>query len=164
LIVGDGPLRRRLESDLEQRGLKGQAIFTGAQEHKRIASLIRLFDVALAPYPKLDHAFYFSPLKLFEYLACGIPVVAARLGQIEEIVEDGANGLLYTPGNLAELIQRCTRLLRDSALRSRIGDRAARDTLNNYTWDNNAKRAVDIAQQVVNAKETPWSLGALPTR
>ena len=50
-----------------------------------MSELIRQFDIALAPYPVLDHVFYFSPLKLFEYMACGVPVVAANLGQLAEV-------------------------------------------------------------------------------
>ena len=46
--------------------------------HEEVPAVIRQFDIALAPYPKHDHDFYFSPLKLFEYMACGVAVVAAN--------------------------------------------------------------------------------------
>ncbi|HET6688738.1 MAG TPA: glycosyltransferase family 4 protein, partial [Rubrobacter sp.] len=81
VIVGDGQLRGELERDLEERGLAHGAVFTGSLPHDEVAALIHRFDVALAPYPRPAHAFYFSPLKLFEYMACGAPVVAASLGQ-----------------------------------------------------------------------------------
>ena len=76
--------------------------FTGAVPHEEIPAWLGHFDVALAPYRPTEHAFYFSPLKLFEYMACGVPTVAARLGQIEEVVRHGETGLLYTPGQLDE--------------------------------------------------------------
>jgi glycosyltransferase involved in cell wall biosynthesis len=97
IIAGDGPLRSELERRLDERGLRSRTIMTGLLSHDEIPGLIREFDVALAPYPRPDHSFYFSPLKLFEYMGCGVSVVAAGLGQIAEIVKNGETGLLYPP-------------------------------------------------------------------
>jgi glycosyltransferase involved in cell wall biosynthesis len=148
VIVGDGPLRGSLEQALAALGLRDRAVFTGARSHEEIPALIRLFDVALAPYPPLDHAFYFSPLKLFEYMACGVPVVASRSGQIAEVVEDGASGLLYAPGDFEGLAAACDRLFSDPVLRRTMGGRAARTIHESYTWDHNARRAVQIAAEI----------------
>src|ERR1051326_6064134 len=86
LIAGDGPLRKQVETQFRTRGLKRHVTFTGALRHEEIPAVIRQFDIAVAPYPNLDHEFYFSPLKIFEYMACGVPVVAPKLGQIAEVV------------------------------------------------------------------------------
>lgn len=145
IIVGDGPLRATLEESLERLGLRGRAVFTGAIPHEQIPGLIRLFDVALAPYPPVNHAFYFSPLKLFEYMACGVPVVAADAGQIAEVLEHGVSGLLHPPGDLDALVDACDQLLSDPARRREMGRHAARRIHDAYTWDHNARRAVEIA-------------------
>src|SRR5438128_6825336 len=113
VIVGDGPLRGALEHTLKERGLTRSVVFTGWLPHEEVAELIRQFDVALAPYSKPEHAFYFSPLKLFEYMSCGIAVAVAGLGQIAEVVQDGETGLLYPPGELDGLTVACDRLLAD---------------------------------------------------
>src|SRR2546426_7271566 len=89
VVVGDGQLRPLLEQSFGKRKLLERVVFTGTLAHEEVAAVIRQFDVALAPYPQLDHAFYFSPLKIFEYMACGVAVVAANVGQISEIVRDG---------------------------------------------------------------------------
>src|SRR5262249_49364347 len=68
LIVGDGPGRESLEANLAARGLRGAAEFTGAVAPEEIPGLLASIDVAVAPYPKLPH-FYFSPLKVYEYMA-----------------------------------------------------------------------------------------------
>ena len=125
VIAGDGPLREPLERGLAERGLREQAIFTGALPHEEIPAVIRQFDVALAPYPALDHAFYFSPLKLFEYMACGVAVVAANSGQIADVIRDGENGLLHAPGDLDALAAACDRLLSSPKLRFAISQSAA---------------------------------------
>jgi glycosyltransferase involved in cell wall biosynthesis len=145
VIVGNGPLRGELERDLRQQGLTRSVVFMGARPHEEVAALIGQFDVALAPYAHLDHAFYFSPLKIFEYMACGVPVVAAASGQIAEVVHDGETGLLYPPGDLEALTAACDRLLADSALRQRLGQAGAREIHSRYTWDHNAARVTELA-------------------
>lgn len=154
VIVGEGPLRAELERALERLGLRDRAVFTGARPHEEIPALIRLFDVALAPYPPLSHDFYFSPLKLFEYMACGAPVVAANVGQIAHVVRDGETGLLHSAGDLNALGAACDRLLGDASLRRRLGRAAAEAARRTYTWDRNAGRAVDIARTVAAAQQS----------
>ena len=154
VIVGDGQLRGELERDLEERGLAHGAVFTGSLPHEEVAALIHRFDVALAPYPRPAHDFYFSPLKLFEYMACGASVVAASLGQIAEVVRDGETGLLYPPGELDALVASCDRLLEDPDLRRRLGRAAAKEIHSRYTWDHNAARVIDLAQDLIAARRT----------
>jgi glycosyltransferase involved in cell wall biosynthesis len=153
VIAGDGPLRADLEGDLRQRGLMGNALFTSTLPQTEIADLIRLFDVALAPYPQLDHAFYFSPLKVFEYMACGVPVVAAAVGQIPEVVRDGETGLLYPPDDIDALVSACGQLLANPALRQRLGKAAAAEVHGRYTWDHNAARVVELACSLIATPE-----------
>lgn len=150
LIVGDGPLRGELESDLKARGVAGNATFTGSLPHEDVSSLIRHFDAALAPYPEPSgHSFYFSPLKLFEYMACAVPVVGARIGQIAEVVSDGETGLLYPPGELDGLTAACERLLADPPLRERLGRAGAEHVRSRYTWEGNAARVAALARSLM---------------
>lgn len=149
IVVGDGPLRADLEREARERGVERSIVFAGALPHEEVAPLIRAFDVALAPYPRPKHDFYFSPLKLFEYMACGVPVVAAGLGQIPEVVRDGETGLLYPPGEPGALATACERLLADPNLRRSLGRAAAKEMLGNYTWDHNAQRVSALAETLI---------------
>jgi glycosyltransferase involved in cell wall biosynthesis len=151
VIVGDGPLRGELEHELRERCLARSAVLTGSLPHEEVAALIHQFDVALAPYSRPDHDFYFSPLKLFEYMACGVPVVAAALGQIEEVVRDEETGLLYPPGEQDALLAACERLLSDPDLRRRLGRVAAKEIHNHYTWDRNSARVVELARHLMGS-------------
>lgn len=155
VIAGDGQLRPLLEGLLRQRGLEDHAVFIGSVAHGEVAAVIRQFDVALAPYPKLDHPFYFSPLKLFEYMACGVAVVAADLGQIAEVVEDGKTGLTYPAGNLDALAAACERLLLNPKLRQTLGQAASESIHRQCTWDQNAERVVDLARRLIAARRNP---------
>ena len=154
VIVGDGPLRGELERTLKERKLTGSVVFTGWLPQEEVAELIQQFDVALAPYARLEHAFYFSPLKLFEYMASGVPVVAAKLGQIAEIVRDGETGLLYPPDDVEALVGACERLLADPALRRQLGLAAAKEVHGLYTWDRNAARVVELARPLIAGRGT----------
>ena len=157
VISGDGPLRGELERDLKDRGLMRSAVFTYSLPQDEVAELIRHFDVALAPYSRLDHAFYFSPLKLFEYMASGVPVVAAAVGQIAEVVRDGETGLLYPPDDTDALVSACDRLLADRSLRQRLGQAAAKEIHELYTWDHNAARVVELARSLITMPEEVYA-------
>lgn len=98
LIVGDGPEREALTQTLATRGVLAAVHFAGHVAMDEVPGLLASMDVAVAPYPPLDH-FYFSPLKLFEYMAAGLPIVASRIGQLEELIDDGVTGLLCQPGD-----------------------------------------------------------------
>lgn len=154
VIVGDGPLRASLEREFERRGLSRRVVFTGWTPHADVPDTIRSFDVALAPYPRLDHPFYFSPLKLFEYMACGVPVVTTDLGQVSDVVRDGETGVLCPPDDLDSLVAACDRLLSDPSTAARLGKAASREVRDKYTWDVNASRVVGIVRSLAPEGES----------
>ena len=134
LIVGDGPERERIMADLQTRGLGDAALLTGAVAPEEVPGLLTSMDVAVAPYPALD-PFYFSPLKVYEYMAAGVPVVASAIGQLRELIQPELNGILVPPGDAAALAQALERLLKEPALRTRFGSQARKTVLAQYTWD-----------------------------
>lgn len=153
LVVGDGPLRDDVARDVQRLGLERHVTLTGALPHDDVPACIRAFDVALAPYPAAAHTFYFSPLKIYEYLACGVPVVAPRLGQIADAVSDGHTGRLYPAGDLEALAAACADLLDDGPGRRRMGTAAAAAVAAHHTWRHNADRVVAIATGVTRPLE-----------
>lgn len=96
LLVGRGPLEDWIKGFIAGAGLEERVTLTGWLDNDAMPAAIRAMDIATAPYPPMQN-FYFSPLKIYEYLACGVPVVARRLGQIAEVVQDGVNGRLIAP-------------------------------------------------------------------
>lgn len=140
VFVGSGPLERELKLKFAEKDLSDRVVFLGAVPHDQVAPIIRQFDIALAPYPEHAHSFYFSPLKLFEYLACGVATVAADIGQISEIVKHGETGWLHRPGDLSALAEACRTLLRNATLKQTVGKAAAQLIHEHYTWDHNVRR------------------------
>ena len=148
LLVGDGPMVPDLKKRFNQTDWKGRVSFSGYVDHDDVPHHMAAMDIVLALYPKLDF-FYYSPLKLFEYMAAGKPVVATGMGQIREVIEDGRNGFLFEPGLMDECIDKTVRLIKDRKLRERLG-RAARDTMiREYTWLQSAGKIDSLMESVM---------------
>lgn len=145
LLVGDGPEGEALKADIRNRGLAEAVDFTGAVAPEVVPGLLATMDVAIAPYPAGDR-FYFSPLKVYEYMAAGLPVVASRLGQLEDLIESGVNGLLCPPGDPAALAEALETLWRSPDFRQRLGQAARRTVLQHHTWDAIARKILALAQ------------------
>lgn len=104
---------------------------------------LQAFDVCTMPFPWTEHfARYASPMKLFEYMASGTPVVASALPAIAEIIRDGENGLLVPPGDPSALASALRRLRDDPALASRLAARARCDVAP-YAWRHRASRILE---------------------
>src|SRR5262249_7477017 len=151
LLVGSGPTIPALQEEIRRRHLEGAVHLTGAVPHETVAELVAAMDVAAAPYaPDADG--YFSPVKLFEYMAMARPVVAARVGQVEEILEHGRTGWLYAPGNADELARIIQSLATDRPLRQRVGAAAREQALVRHTWQYNARQVVAIPERLPTSR------------
>jgi glycosyltransferase involved in cell wall biosynthesis len=144
LLVGDGPERERLEADLAGRKLRDAALFTGAVAPEAVPGLLASMDVAVAPYPPLAN-FYFSPMKVYEYMAAGLPVVASRIGQLTAIIRHEETGLLCPPGDAAALAAALQRLEREPAWRHTLGQAAHATVCREHTWKAVAERILGLA-------------------
>lgn len=133
LIVGDGPERSPVEAALAESVPAEAVVFTGRVAPADVPAYLGAMDAAVAPYPPMD-ACYFSPLKLYEYMAAGVAVVASRIGQIPDVVRDGESGLLCAPGDAASLADALDRLRTEPELRVRLSRAARRAVLERHTW------------------------------
>ncbi|HEX6506037.1 MAG TPA: glycosyltransferase family 4 protein [Chloroflexota bacterium] len=140
LVVGDGPRRAGLEAQAEQIDGGGRIVFTGAVPHERMPEYLAAMDIAVAPYRPIDD-FYFSPLKLFEYLAMGKPVVASNVGQIATTIQHGQNGYLVEPDDVQSLAAALLKLATDADLRAQMGAAGSDGAM---TWEEIADRAVAL--------------------
>jgi glycosyltransferase involved in cell wall biosynthesis len=147
LIVGDGPQAETLRLRAMAPDLAGTVIFTGQVPHAQMGAYLATMDIAVAPYraPGPDEGgFYFSPLKVFEYMAAGRSVVAPCLGQIGEVIEHGRHGLLYPPDDTRALTAHLRQLIRDPVQRTQMGRAGAALVGQQYTWSGNAQRIADL--------------------
>jgi len=148
LLVGDGPLRESLENKIQQAGLNGAVTFAGRVTHEEVPLYLAAMDAAVAPYADLSE-FYYSPLKLFEYMAADRAVVASRIGQVAQLLVDGETGLLFEPGDVGDLARCIRRLREDSELRLALGQEVGRAS-RSYTWDKNAAQVIDWVEPLTS--------------
>lgn len=137
--------------------------FLGALPYDECQRRLLDYDIALAPYGAVVHgvrtpehaslAAWMSPLKLFEYMGAGLPIVTSDLPVLREILVNGETALMPRPDDPSALAEAIRTLAADGALRLRLAQ-AAQQTLRTYTWENRAARILEFleahrAQQVV---------------
>jgi glycosyltransferase involved in cell wall biosynthesis len=148
VVVGDGPGCESLVRRAEAAGVAERLHLVGRVPHEEVSAYVSAFDVALqtAATP------YASPLKLFEYMAFSLPIVAPDQANIREVLTDGVEALLFPPGDAGALAKALNRLAADPELRQQLGA-AARKRLEEtpFTWTGAARRIAAIAWQAIEA-------------
>ncbi|MBF0187387.1 MAG: glycosyltransferase family 4 protein [Magnetococcales bacterium] len=141
LLVGDGPALPELRQLVAHLGLDDRVHFTGAVNREEIPSWLAAMDLGLQP----DVTPYASPIKLFEYLAMGLPVIAPERENIQEVMRHRQEGLLLPDGDVGALARALLALSTDPALRSTLG-RQAHDRIEQggFLWQENARRVISF--------------------
>ena len=143
LIVGGHdkePDLARVKAFATELDCASRITFTGLVPPSEVGARLREADVLVLPNPRsaISNA-HTSPLKLFEYMASGRPIVASDLASIQEVLRDGENAVLVEPGNPQALVAGIRKIKDDSALAQRVAAQAARD-VREYTWVRRAER------------------------
>ena len=128
--------------------------YMGHIPHPEAQKVMGAVDVLLMPYQESvsigvtghDTAKWMSPMKMFEYMASGVPLIASDLPVLCEVLQDGENALLVPPNNTKAWISALDRLLGDENLAKTVGTRAHNDYKENYTWNQRASRILESAR------------------
>ncbi len=147
VFIGDGSELARVRR--AAAGLDGITL-VGAVPHSHVPAILAAADIGVAPFdmsahPSLAHEFHWSPLKIFEYMASGLPVIAPRIERLTHIVGDGREGLLYdsaNPDGLAEALIR----LANTDLRRQLGAAARARAVQYFSWDTHCRQLDEAIQ------------------
>jgi glycosyltransferase involved in cell wall biosynthesis len=141
LVGGPDDMAAALRCRWRDHGLPEAAfLYAGQVPPARVPLYLRAFDVCVMPLPWTQQfAYYASPLKLFEYMAAGRPIVASDLPAWADVVQDGETALLVPPGDADALAVALARLRGDAELCARLADNARARALAHYTWDARAR-------------------------
>jgi glycosyltransferase involved in cell wall biosynthesis len=136
LMIGYGPEWERVRADA---GSSPLIQFTNAIPHSRMPGALAQAEIGVAPFDIAAHGplalgFYWSPLKIFEYMAAGLPVVAPAVDRIPSLVGHEGEGLLYDPSVSTSLADALVRLADDPPLRARLGAAARERAVAQYSW------------------------------
>lgn len=147
LVVGDGPLLPQLERLRRRLHIGDRVSLVGSVDHADVPAYLSQIDVGLAPYPPLS-SFYFSPLKVWEYAAAGVPIVASASGELPRLFPHRVAALLHPAGNVGKIVRHVERLRQDPELANRLA-RRARQVAKRHTWDRLAARFEAIAARAL---------------
>jgi glycosyltransferase involved in cell wall biosynthesis len=124
--------------------------FTSYVPHHMVPLYLAASDLLVMPYTTrmtirggTQAQDFTSPIKLFEYMASGRPIVATSIPSVSEILEDGVNAVLVPPDSADALREGMKRALGDISLAARISERASSD-VHSYTWEERAKKLLGI--------------------
>lgn len=159
LLVGDGQTRPAVSQNVQKNGLRDAVIMTGAVAHSNVPEMLSVADVAVVPAAPVSASGggTGTPLKLFEYMAAGKPIVATALNQATEVIQHGYNGLLVAPGDVPGFAEAMLTLLNDSGQRDRLGQNARRCAVERYSWEQYTRR-LEAAYVNVLGSASPGAL------
>lgn len=145
LMVGSGPLFNTISSLAMTKNLAKSFMFVGKIPYKDVPYYVAAADICLAPFcPQRytimkEYGFFFTPIKLFEYMAAGKSIVSTNVGNIRKLIDSGRTGLLVNPGDSKALAEAILVLARDRTLANKFGINARKDAVNRFSWKNHAR-------------------------
>jgi len=150
LIVGDGQIKKELINIAEKTSVSNKFIFTGSVPYENVPIYINTSDVCVAPeIITRNDKLGASAVKIYEYLACGKPVVASNIKGIGDQLGNSGSGIFVTPEDPNELANAIIKLLKDEQLRKKMGKNGREVVVNNYSWEHTAKKTIDVFENLL---------------
>lgn len=131
----DHSLDHEMKARVDKHGLGNNISYIGWLQHDQMAEYMKTCLVGLVPLtqnPKYNKAL---PIKLLEYMACGLPVIASNLPLVAQYINTSNSGLLYDASNTDELAHCILQLLADPELRTRMGTNGKMFVMNKWNWN-----------------------------
>jgi glycosyltransferase involved in cell wall biosynthesis len=152
ILVGDGEQEPLLRQKVREYKLEQEIKFTGRVTYEQVVYYINACDIAIAPFTKERNSIIgVSPLKVYEYLACGRPVIVSRVDGVKEVIEEGKCGFLFKPGDAEKLAKMIIQSYQESDALQEMGFRGRKLVKSKYAWRATAERIVEVLDEV--AKE-----------
>jgi glycosyltransferase involved in cell wall biosynthesis len=145
LILGEGPMEAELKEQVRHLRLEASVKFF--KINGQPAEILPAFDVFAMPSLQEGQG-----LSVMEAQACGVPVVASRVGGLVEVVKDGETGILVPPRDHLALADALIKILADKELASRFGLAGREWIMNNFSVDGMVDRTLDVYQGVLKEK------------
>lgn len=148
VLIGDGATFPEVQRFVKERKLEKQIHLTGRVAHDEVPGLLSAMDLAILP----SAGDYTSPVKLFEFMACGIAPIAPDFAPIREVVREGETAWTFCAGDMRQAVEMVLAKSQDPAELGRVG-RAARAYISaERQWRNNVVQLVDFVEQLPKRK------------
>ncbi len=143
LLVGDGPMMAEIRQRVHQSGLGDRVVLTGKVPHQDLPGYIANFYVGVMP----DSNDYGSPMKIFEYMAMGKPVVVPDYPPLLDVVSDNEEGRVFPARNVQEMAACLEMLLTDTMAYQRMAEQARRKIVTKHNWMDNGRAILSLCEQ-----------------
>lgn len=153
IVVGDGPMRAPWEQLAHELGLGERVRFVGRVSWKEVPAYIAGFDLTYTGQVPLQMGeMYHSPLKLYEYMAMGKPVVASAFTDAKQLVREGETGYTFEPGNLEDLKRALRQAYREQAAWPQMGQKARAEMIAKHSWEARVRDMIPKIEMILEAK------------
>lgn len=155
-LIGDGPERAVAEARVAAQA--DRFTFTGSVPYADIPGLLAGVDIGVAPFNTAPHpalraaGFFWSPLKIYEYMAAGLPVVTAAIPPLTDVIREGREGALFPEGDVAALAAAIQRLAANPAAARTMGMHARDRVVAQYSWEQHCKEIERIGFELVRTE------------
>lgn len=143
LLVGDGPMMAEIRQRVHQSGLGDRVVLTGKVPHQDLPGYIANFYVGVMP----DSNDYGSPMKIFEYMSMGKPVVVPDYPPLLDVVNDNEEGRVFPARNVQEMAACLEMLLTDTMAYQRMAEQARRKIVTKHNWLDNGRAILSLCEQ-----------------
>jgi glycosyltransferase involved in cell wall biosynthesis len=152
LIVGDGIMRHELKSLANELNIEDKVIFTGFVPYEVVPKYINTFEVCVAPFSGIERnvKYSFSAIKLYEYMACGKPIVTTDVCGIKNEIDELGLGKVVKADDLKSFTSSIVEILKDQKLQTPMGEKARNWVLKEHSWKNVAERVVKVCEGAIS--------------
>lgn len=151
LLVGDGPMYEEVKEKSEDLD---NVVLTGKVPHEEVAPILAASDIGIAPFNLKaradmdENGFYFCPVKIFEYMAAGLPTLSFDLKEIDNIAGD--SGQLAENGNWSDLTEKTRELVENEGIREEKSDLARERAVERFDWKEIARQTQEVYEEIKN--------------
>ena len=146
LLVGDGATFEAVRRFVAEHDLESRIVLAGRVQHDDVPSLLAAMDFAILP----SAGDYTSPVKLFEFMASGIPPVAPDLEPIREVLQEGRTGWMFPAGNLHAAVSAVIERSSDAAGLAAVGSAAREYIVAERQWSNNVEQLLRFHRELTS--------------
>jgi glycosyltransferase involved in cell wall biosynthesis len=135
-FIGDGPVRKKIEQKANAHGVGERVVFTGMVNFEDVPYYLDLLDFVVIP----DSNIHGSPMKLFESMAMAKPVIVPDYPPLAEVITNGSEGIVFSPGDKAELRKALVELVNNPDKARQMGKAGEKLVMKSHTWGANVKK------------------------
>jgi glycosyltransferase involved in cell wall biosynthesis len=153
LIVGDGMMYESLQNLVKEYHLEKYFYFMGRISYNVVPKYINASDICVAPFIRArNEKIGLSPLKIYEYMACGKTVVGSNINGVGDFLEKSNAGISFHAENAVELADAIIRLLTDDEMRENMGRNGMKIVNERFSWNNTSKSIVSLCKNIIEQK------------